>query len=508
MSKNLIFCFDGTSNQPGDAVQDVSRRTGAIEDDNVTNIFKLHLLFGGDLEDGRVFDDQLSLYYSGVGTHGKKIKRIFNAALAPSNGDVGRIIKDGIKDLRTHYENGDQLFVFGFSRGAAIARIFASRLPVYFEDNPPRVRFLGVFDTVASMDGPNLERSDKPVSDVVFENGTISPGIDEALHLVSMDDKRIAFMPTLMNQDKRVTEIWMPGAHSDVGGGFRYDGLSDLALHMMLEEFERRGLGLKLLAPHEIDFERVSSDEDNFRIDLDDILIQPSHLGLSHEQHRPPITSLITLNPRQLRVNVDDQASPIPPLVHHAVIDRIHDDPDYRPESLKLSPHLVCYPNTEPVNADGLRDHLVRGRFPGIDLAVGDTRTVTVHARLKFSPTGFRVEAGQEYLIQVDETQRWVDGGIPCGPDGWTRAQVELGPKEFFIWAKESDRRVPEANWYELIATMGRDDPNPVRVLQYARDKLPIRASRSGELFFYANDLDSRYGNNMGAIKVLIQRTA
>ena len=148
MSKNLIFCFDGTSNQPGDAVQDVSRRTGAIEDDNVTNIFKLHLLFGGDLEDGRVFDDQLSLYYSGVGTHGKKIKRIFNAALAPSNGDVGRIIKDGIKDLRTHYENGDQLFVFGFSRGAAIARIFASRLPVYFEDNSPRVRFLGVFDTV------------------------------------------------------------------------------------------------------------------------------------------------------------------------------------------------------------------------------------------------------------------------------------------------------------------------------------------------------------------------
>ena len=55
---------------------------------------------------------------------------------------------------------------------------------------------------------------------------------------------------------------------------------------------------------------------------------------------------------------------------------------------------------------------------------------------------------------------------------------------------------------------MGRDDPNPVRVLQYARDKLPIRASRSGELFFYANDLDSRYGNNMGTIQVQIQRIA
>ena len=119
-----------------------------------------------------------------------------------------------------------------------------------------------------------------------------------------------------------------------------------------------------------------------------------------------------------------------------------------------------------------------------------------------------RVEAGQEYLISVDESQLWFDKGIPCRPDGWTREQVELGPAEFFIWARESDRRVPEANWFELNATIGRDDPNPVRVLKYARDKLPIRAARRGELFFYANDLDSRYGNNMGAIKVLIQRTA
>lgn len=506
MPKNLIFCFDGTCNQPGDAVQNPSRWTGAIEDDNVTNIFKLHLLFGGDLQDGGRFDNQLSLYYPGVGTYGKKLKRIFNSALAPSNGDVGRIITTGIEDLRHHYQDGDRLFVFGFSRGAAIARIFAARLPRYFGSNPPRVLFLGVFDTVAAMGKPNLERSDKPVSDVVFEDGTIAATIAEALHLVSLDDKRIAFQPTLMNHDDRVTEVWMPGAHSDVGGGFRYDGLSDLALHFMLEEVERRNLGLKFLAPHQIDFDRIGSEEDDFKIDLDDVLIQPRHLGRSHEQHRSPITTLITLNPRKLRVNVDDAPSDIPPVVHHAVIDRIHDDPDYRPESLKSTRHRVCCPNAESIAANGLRDHLIRGRYPGVTLAAGESRDVTVHARLKFSPTGLRVDAGQEYIFLIDENQKWSDASITCGPEGWTREQVDLGMKEFFIWAKESDRRVPDANWFELIAAIGRDDRNPVSVIKHARDKRPIKTTQNGELFFFANDLDNRYGNNMGSLRVKIQR--
>ena len=180
--------------------------SGGTEDNNITNVLKLHLLLGGDLRDGQHhFDDQLSLYYSGVGTYGRKIKRIFNAALALT--DVGRIIKNAKEDLREHYHQGDKVFVFGFSRGAAIARRFCSVISQDAEFTNVRIALLGVFDTVASFGMPDLSAERRPNSDVLFEDCTIAPNIDQALHLVSINDRRKAFQPTLMNDENRVTEV-------------------------------------------------------------------------------------------------------------------------------------------------------------------------------------------------------------------------------------------------------------------------------------------------------------
>ena len=122
--KNLIFCFDGTSNDPSDSTEEKTS-TGGIKDSSISNILKLHLLFGGDLHDENAHGlPQLSLYYSGVGTYGSKFKQILNAGLSLK--DPGRIIKEAKKDLKAHYQTGDKIFIFGFSRGAAIARKFAS----------------------------------------------------------------------------------------------------------------------------------------------------------------------------------------------------------------------------------------------------------------------------------------------------------------------------------------------------------------------------------------------
>ena len=52
MNKIVIFNFDGTSNEPQDAVQGLDRK-GAIDDDNITNILKFHLLCGGDLKEDK-----------------------------------------------------------------------------------------------------------------------------------------------------------------------------------------------------------------------------------------------------------------------------------------------------------------------------------------------------------------------------------------------------------------------------------------------------------------------
>lgn len=190
---------------------------------------------------------------SGVGTYGNKIQQIFNAAFAPHNLDVARIIKSAGRDLKRVYKKGDRIFLFGFSRGAALARRFAAVIDDFLPNNiKPAgiVRFMGVFDTVASIGFPNLDDDSKPISDVVF------------------------------------TEIWFPGAHSDVGGGFWYDGLSDIALKFIVGEIKKRKLGLSILEPSKIKYEKLKAPKGEYRIDFDDVFIKPNHKGKIHYHDR------------------------------------------------------------------------------------------------------------------------------------------------------------------------------------------------------------------------------
>jgi len=255
MARTLIFCFDGTANDPEQAND---------RNDSITNVLKLHLMLKGDLrQEVTVNASQMSFYFPGVGTYGGFFKKLKNKALAPEEEDVGHIIKAASVQLTTHFQHGDKLVVLGYSRGAAIARRFCALLPTIFEAvsdrESPSIAFLGVFDTVAAMNKPNLLQEDiRPASDVVFENRTISEKIQTAVHLVSSDDKRIAFYPTLMNRDACIREVWFPGAHSDVGGGNQAHGLSDISLEFMCERMKQAVEGLEILSPTQIQLEASS----------------------------------------------------------------------------------------------------------------------------------------------------------------------------------------------------------------------------------------------------------
>ncbi len=121
--KRIIISFDGTCNEPEDADRDRGFfGFGALEDDGITNVLKLHLMLGGDLRGSSAFDDQLCFYYKGVGTYGGAFQRAFNASLALQRMDSDHIILAATRDLRAVYDHGDELFVFGFSRVVAIAR--------------------------------------------------------------------------------------------------------------------------------------------------------------------------------------------------------------------------------------------------------------------------------------------------------------------------------------------------------------------------------------------------
>ena len=320
--KKLIFCFDGTCNSPQDS-------DDFFADTSISNILKLHAFFGGKLTPmnakNSTITDQHSFYYSGVGTRGNWLKRKFNAMFAPPYGDMDHILDEARTDLKAHYKQGDSIYIFGFSRGAAIARMFAAHLPY-------KVKFVGVFDTVAATRGSlDLNPDTYPASGIVFENGSLGEHIEKALHLLALDEKRIVFQPTLFNFDKRVIEIWFSGVHSDIGGSYWFDGLSDITLQFMLDSVKDE---LTILSVGAIDYEGLKVQGAQDSICYDDLNIKPLIDGTLHQQVRTKANAS-TLAPRLVRVNVDDTKSKHAPIIHHSVISRFNQVSAYRPYALR-----------------------------------------------------------------------------------------------------------------------------------------------------------------------------
>lgn len=319
----LIFCFDGTCNDPDDAGD-------FFEDSSISNVLKLHAFFGGKLDplNGKNSNTngQQSFYYSGVGTRGNWLWKAINSAIAPPHGDMEDIIEQADKDLDQYHQPGDKIYVFGFSRGAAIARMFAAHCK-------REIEFLGVFDTVAATKGSlDLNPNSYPASGIVFENGTMGAHINRAVHLVSIDEKRLAFQPTLFNKDDRILEVWFSGVHSDIGGSYWFDGLSDITLQFMLDSVKD---DLIILTESEINYSDLKIKGAQDTICWDDLNIKPLSNGVLHEQKRTGVKAK-TLAPRLLRVNENDQPSPnYYPIVHHTVRKRFHEVPAYRPYALR-----------------------------------------------------------------------------------------------------------------------------------------------------------------------------
>ena len=348
----LIFCFDGTSNDPNDSGDFFS-------DGSISNVLKLHAIFGGKLNPNNGANEKMpgqhSFYYSGIGTYGGVIKQALNAMFASPEGDMSDIIENANKDLDENFKDGDEIYIFGFSRGAAIARMFSSKV------NKP-IKFLGVFDTVAATKGSlDLKKSTYPASGIVFENGTIGKHIESAVHLVALDEKRIIFQPTLFNKDERVTEVWLAGAHSDIGGSFWFDGLSDIALKFMCEKAKESGL--EILDPKDIEYSHLNDNDSNEYDGIchDDIAIHPLYKGKIHEQNRPSMIANKTLAPRFVRVNVDDKKSNEHlPIIHHTVRDRFNEVTGYRPYALRNAKYRIMKEDGsiggELQGVNGLRD--------------------------------------------------------------------------------------------------------------------------------------------------------
>ncbi|WP_144159848.1 T6SS phospholipase effector Tle1-like catalytic domain-containing protein [Paraburkholderia sp. BCC1885] len=169
--------------------------------------------------------------------------------------------------------------VFGFSRGAAAARVFVSRLINSWAQGgmiagaiPYKVNFLGLFDTVASVGIPDTATATLSVNDLDGHWMWCAKGaldvpasVKKCVHFFSIHEQRMSFPLDAIREgnqypggEARRIEVAYPGVHSDVGGGYAKgeegksrekgvgegDKLSQVPLHNMYIEALKAGVPL------------------------------------------------------------------------------------------------------------------------------------------------------------------------------------------------------------------------------------------------------------------------
>ena len=107
------------------------------------------------------------------------------------------------------------------------------------------IEFIGVWDTVDAVGLPFDKLADW-INDYIypfkFPDLTLSPTVRKACHAISIDDERHTFHPVMWNETgesgDRIDQVWFPGVHSNVGGGYPKQGMSLVALYWMMMKAE------------------------------------------------------------------------------------------------------------------------------------------------------------------------------------------------------------------------------------------------------------------------------
>jgi len=266
--KNLVVCCDGTWKNADDKdVSNIERIARSIE----------------TTPTGRPV--QIVYYAAGVGTGATKSEKLVGGAFGLG---LDAAIVAAYRFLALNYEKEDQIYVFGFSRGAYTARSLVGMIdaiglltpdglakgklpkamPLYrgrpaegktptvtwtrdladfrtdcYDQNDVIVRFLGVFDTVGTLGVPGVTRRKYQ-----FHNVSLTPQVATARHALAIHERRRSFAPALWTENGKnnatpdVKQLWFDGVHSDVGGGYEECELANRSLKWMVDEARAAGL--------------------------------------------------------------------------------------------------------------------------------------------------------------------------------------------------------------------------------------------------------------------------
>ena len=278
--KKIVLLSDGTGNSAAKLHR--------------TNVWRLYSAL--DLHR----DDQVAMYDDGVGSQEffliKLLGGVFGWGLKRNVIELYKFLCRNY-EARENGEESDRIYLFGFSRGAFTVRVLAGLIdrcglytdfeserdlhdtacacyaiyrkkylrwqlarlfphlrkraliknPSHF-DTPvrPRIEFIGAWDTVEAYGMPVRELAglwDHCIYPVRFPDRRLSDIVQKACHAISIDDERHTFHPVLWDEteetdSERIEQVWFPGAHADVGGGYPNHDLSLVSLDWMISKVE------------------------------------------------------------------------------------------------------------------------------------------------------------------------------------------------------------------------------------------------------------------------------
>ena len=304
--RNIVICCDGTGNEISE---------------NISNVLKLYRCLR---KTEKTSPRQLVFYDPGVGTLERpdpwhKLRQDFNAILGLATGyGLDDNVLAAYSFLVHNYQAGDQIYLFGFSRGAYTVRVLAGlihkvglitpeqvnlagsgliaykqfssdeapklrakfksaieaaaaedTLPQTAFDNAaqfaritstrwPTIRFVGVWDTVASVIVPRADRFYWPsLEELAFT--LVNPSVQTFRQAISMDERRCMFRckkwdaPQTYKHNRfndahaepqDILQVWFAGVHADIGGGYpeKDSALSKYPLLWMIDEARKAGL--------------------------------------------------------------------------------------------------------------------------------------------------------------------------------------------------------------------------------------------------------------------------
>lgn len=285
-TKRLILCEDGTwlNSESSDLSDSLNIPS------NVTRVSRAIKPMSSD------GIPQVVYYHFGVGGSGKITDRL--AGL--NGGGINEIIREGYGFLATNYTLGDEIFIFGFSRGAYTARSIAGLIgqvgvltkeglpylpeiyrdvqhqhdrnyrpkhpnlpfpnkpdfsdPAYLRELVRRrltvpdvpIKIVGVWETVGALGVPRIGwltrigLQSTTMKDLRFYDTTLSNCIEYAFQALALDERRYQFQPTLWEKMEGNTttlkQVWFPGAHANVGGGYNDQQIATITLAWMVAQ--------------------------------------------------------------------------------------------------------------------------------------------------------------------------------------------------------------------------------------------------------------------------------